>query len=142
MRARGASHRTGQTPGFTLIECLLVCAAAGVLAAVAVPSYQAQERRSARLDAVAALTRVQVAQERHRNLHGEYAADFAALGVASPASPQGRYVLSLTALGTESYRATATAQGLQSRDSDCPTLTLDVASGYPTEGPAPGCWPR
>ena len=55
--------------GFTLVECAVVCAIVGILGAVALPSLRGHELRSARIDAVDALTRLQAAQEQHRLAH-------------------------------------------------------------------------
>jgi type IV pilus assembly protein PilE len=127
---------------FTLIECAVVCAAVAVLAAIAMPAWQGHQLRAARIDAVAALTRVQAAQEQYRSLHGLYASELSALQGVSPTSPQGRYTLALAGTGAESYRATANARGAQARDTECAALTLDVALGFPTTGPSSACWNR
>lgn len=128
--------------GFSLIESLAACAVAALLASAALPSMQGQRLRAGRLDAVAALTRVQAAQEQHHALHGFYAGELAALGLINPNSPQGLYALSLQTHGPEAYRATATPMGRQAHDGPCPALTLDVNKGFPTEGPSSGCWQR
>ena len=137
---RSAGRR--RLAGFTLVECAIACAIAGLLAATALPSLQAQQLRTARIDAVAALARVQAEQEKHRGLHGLYAHDLATLRGVSAASPQGRYTLVLTNTGADSYRATASAIGVQQADSACPTLTLEVTSGFPRHGPTAACWNR
>jgi type IV pilus assembly protein PilE len=131
-----------RSPGHTLVECLTVCAVAALLAAAALPSFHAHQLRAGRLDAVDALTRVQAAQEQHRALHGLYAGDFGALRGTAPSSPQGRYDMELTLTGPESYAARATARGAQAGDSGCTTLTLEVASGFPSAGPSDACWNR
>lgn len=128
--------------GFTLVECAVVCAIAGILAALAVPAFQGHQRRMARIDAVAALTRVQVEQEKHRDLHGLYAVHISALRGVGATSPQGYYRLALSSAGGESYRATATASGAQAQDAACLALTLDVASGFAAQGPSTACWNR
>lgn len=128
--------------GFTLVECATACAIAGVLAATAIPALQGHQLRMARIDAVAALTRVQAEQEKHRQLHGWYAGDLAALRGVAATSPQGRYTLTLSSSGADSYRATATASGRQLQDRPCPALTLDVNSGFPKQGPSAACWNR
>ena len=128
--------------GVTLIECLVVCAVAVLLAGAALPSLLGTKLRSGRLDAVAALTRVQTAQEQHHSLQGLYAAELQALGGISAQSPQGLYTLTLALTGPESYRATATPRGQQAQDRPCPSLTLDVNMGFPSEGPESGCWQR
>lgn len=128
-------------PGFTLVECAAVCAAVAVLGAVAWPAWRAQQLRMGRLDAMAALTGVQQAQERYRAAHGLYAADLSLLR-SSAASSQGRYGMALASLGPDAYRATATAQAAQRADRDCPALTLEVSAGFPQEGPSAACWNR
>lgn len=138
MKAR--TVRCRRHAGFTLVECATACAIAGVLAATAIPSWQDHQLRMARIDAVAALTRVQTEQEKHRNLHGLYAGDLSALRGVGAASPQGRYTLVLTTTGADSYRATATATGVQLQDRACPALTLHVNSGFPKHGPNAACW--
>ena len=126
--------------GFTLIECLLVLAVAAILAGVAVPSYQAHERRAARGDAVRALSRLQAEQESYRAQFGLYTDQLGALQGVGSSSPQGRYRLSLLRSGPEAYRATAQAQGVQLADTECPALTLDVSLGYAHTGPSAACW--
>lgn len=131
-----------QQSGFTLVESATVCALIGVLTAAAIPSFQGHQLRMARLDAVQALTRVQAAQEQHRALHGLYASDLSALRGVPATSPQGRYTIVLSSSGGESYRATASASGVQLQDRACPALTLDVAAGFTNSGPSPACWNR
>jgi type IV pilus assembly protein PilE len=121
---------------------MVVCAMVAVLAAVALPSLRAYGLRAGRLDAVDALTRVQLAQEQHRALHGLYADDLGALRGTAPGSPQGRYSIALARTGPDTYLASATARGAQAGDSDCSALTLEVASGFPREGPSAACWMR
>lgn len=128
--------------GFTLLETLMVCAFAAVLAAVSWPSFRSQDLRAGRVDAVAALTRVQMAQEQHRSAHGMYAGEMRALPGASAQSPQGRYGISLKLLGPEAYVATARALGAQAQDTGCATLTLQVKVGFAQNGPHAGCWQR
>ncbi|HZF80714.1 MAG TPA: type IV pilin protein [Rubrivivax sp.] len=128
--------------GFTLVECATACAVAGLLAASALPSLQGHQLRAARIDAVAALTRVQAEQEKHRELHGLYASDLAVLRGVAPTSAQGRYTLALEKTGADTYRATATAAGVQVKDQACPALTLEVNSGFPRHGPSAACWNR
>jgi type IV pilus assembly protein PilE len=126
--------------GFTLVECATACAIAGVLAATALPSFQGHQLRMARIDAVAALTRVQAEQDKYREQHGLYASDLLALRGVTTVSAQGRYTLVLTSTGVDSYRATATATGVQLQDRACPALTLEVHSGFPKRGPDAACW--
>lgn len=132
-------------PGFTLVEVAAVCAAVGVLTAVALPSYQGYLLRAGRADAVDALTRVQLAQAQHHAAHGLYASELSALrGVPQPLSSQGRYVLALALTGAEGYRATAATRpgGRQATDTECAVLSVEVASGFTHSGPSARCWNR
>lgn len=135
LRRRGA--------GFTLVEVASVCAVAGVLAGLAVPSYLAQLQRARRSDAVAALTRLQAAQERMRSHHGLYSGDFGALQLAAVSSEQ-LYGLAIEITGPESYRASATALpgGAQAGDHECVQLQIDVKNGFVETGPSQRCWNR
>lgn len=129
--------------GYTLTEVAIVCALVGILASIALPSWRARELQAGRLDAVAALTRVQAAQERHRADHGLYAPQLSALRIA-PGSAQGRYALSMELTGPEAYRAEARVRedGPQAADRDCAALTLEVRSGFAQAGPSARCWTR
>lgn len=128
--------------GFTLVECSIAAAAAAILVAIALPSYHGRELKVARLDAVEALTRLQLTQEQYRAAHGLYAHDLQGLRGVAATSGQGRYTLTLQRTGADAYRAVAHAHGVQAKDRDCPEVTLDVAMGFPTYGPKPACWNR
>lgn len=131
-----------QPRGFTLVECAVVCAVLVLMAAVAWPRLQGHTLRAARLDAVQALTQVQVVQEQYRSQHGLYAADLSVLRGVETVSRQGRYTLSVVLTGRDAYRATAQARGTQAGDGECNALTLDVNLGFATAGPGPKCWNR
>ena len=128
--------------GFTLIECMAVLAVLAVAGVLAYPSLRAFDFRAGRLDAVDALTRVQVAQERHRSAHGLYAAELQALSGVWAHSPQGRYAIQLSPNGPEAYLATAKALGTQAEDPGCAIITLQVKQGFAQIGPHSGCWHR
>ena len=128
--------------GFTLVECLAVLAVLAVVGVLAYPSLRAHHFRAGRLDAVEALTRVQVAQERHRSAHGLYAGELLALSGASALSPQGHYRIQLALSGPEDYLAKAQALGTQAEDPGCATITLQVKQGFAQIGPHSGCWHR
>jgi len=139
----GLRRLRGDNAGFTLVEVACVCAVVGVLASVALPSYQASLQHARRSDAVAALTRLQAAQERMRAHHGLYSSDFGALQVAAVSSEQ-LYGLAIELTGPDSYRASATALagGAQAGDHACAQLQIDVKSGFVETGPSPRCWNR
>jgi type IV pilus assembly protein PilE len=128
--------------GITLVEVLTAGAIAALLATLALPRLQGHDRRAARLDAVQALTRVQMAQEQYRSAHGLYAGELAPLRGVADTSPLGRYTISLALEGGEAYVATAHARGAQAQDPGCATLTLRVRQGFAQTGPDAGCWLR
>jgi type IV pilus assembly protein PilE len=131
--------------GFTLVELLVACSVAAVLAAVALPGFQAQWRQAQRADAVAALLQLQQAQEQYRAHHGMYADTLPALqGVPQGISAQGHYRLVLQRLEGEVYsaRAEALADSPQAGDTPCAVLTLRVNAGFAQPGPSARCWNR
>lgn len=128
--------------GVTLVEVLTALVIAALLAAVALPSLRGHDFRAGRLDAVQALTRLQMAQEQHRNAHGLYASNLAALLGVTERSAQGRYAISMAWAGGEAYVASARALGAQAEDPGCATLTLNVKQGFAQVGPHAGCWLR
>jgi type IV pilus assembly protein PilE len=137
-------HARLSAHGFTLAELCVVLAVAGVLASVAWPSLQAQLQRGRRADAVAALMRVQIAQEGHRANHGLYASQLGALaGAAAPRSQEGLYDIQLDG-GGDRYeaRATARADGAAAGDVACATLRLQVREGIADFAPSARCWNR
>jgi type IV pilus assembly protein PilE len=134
--------RPADDRGFTLVEVLVVCVLVAVLAAVALPTFTQRNLRTGRLDAVAALMRVQSTQEQYRSLHGMYAGELSVLQGAAPVSTQGLYAITLERAGPDAFVATASARGRQASDSACSLITLRVTQGFPTEGPAPDCWQR
>lgn len=130
--------------GFTLVELCIVLAVAGLLAAAAWPSYRTQWLRAQRADAVAALLRVQLAQESHRAHHGIYAAQLGALqGAGAPRSAEGRYDIALLG-GGAAYQAVATARdaGVAAGDAACAELRLQVHDGVTEYAPSARCWNR
>jgi type IV pilus assembly protein PilE len=138
--------------GFTLIEVMIVVAIVAILATIALPSYQDSVRKSRRADAVLALQRIQIEQEKFRAECPSYATGFNTTRVCATASPvsyllplantspDGYYNLSLTGSQT-GFTATATATGSQTADTACPTLTLTV-NGLTFNRTPPECWTR
>jgi len=129
--------------GLTLLECLAAVAVVGILAAAAIPSQLAQLQRSRRLDAVAALTKLQIAQESYRARYGSYAAELAPLA-AGERSPEGLYRLAVADAGADAVTliARASADGAQHGDSECLEITLRLNQGLADAGPSGRCWNR
>ena len=142
--------------GVTLLEVMIVVVIVALLATIAYPSYQDSVRKSRRADGAAALTQVQLAQEKLRascrfyaaNLAGANnvcGADAAGSTIRSPAArPDGYYVVSLSGASATGYTATATGQGDQANDEaggvTC-TLVLTVSAANPNGVRTPAdCW--
>jgi type IV pilus assembly protein PilE len=130
--------------GFTLFEVLVAAAIAAVLISLAVPPFLHSQTKARRADAVAALMKLQFAQEQYRAHHGSYAPQLAVLRGAAPASEGGLYDIVLDQAAGERYRARALARAdrAQSADRECAEITIAVDGGIASFGPLPRCWGR
>jgi type IV pilus assembly protein PilE len=142
--------------GITLIELMIVIVIVGILAAVAYPTYMSQLRKSRRSEAVAALTSVELAQEKLRAscpFYGQIlggasnicGADAANSTLRAPTtSENGRYTITLANADDLSYTATATAVGDQANDEAAGVtctmvITVNAANPDGVRTP-PACW--
>lgn len=134
--------------GWTLSELMVSLAVMGVLAAVALPSFQAQQRQARRTDAQSALQQLQLDQARWRGQHDSHASDLPSLGWPSDRSPGGHYRIAIEQASSESYVLSATPLGAQAKDSACNPMRLQllhtatvVLSSGPDLTADPGrCW--
>ena len=135
--------------GVTMMELVTVVAIVAILSSVAVASYRNYLLRAHRTDASTALLRIQVAEEKFFLQNNTYTIDItdappAGLGVGSP-TPNGFYTLVVAAdpstnnIAT-SYLATATATGSQTKDTACPTLTINDQGQHGPVATATTCW--
>lgn len=111
--------------GFTLIELMIVVAIVGILAAIAIPAFNEQMRKSRRSEAMQALSDMQLKQEHWRANHATYGT-LADMG--SPTNPY--YTLTITGNNANNYviTATPTAGGAQAGDR-CGNFILTNANG-------------
>lgn len=124
--------------GFTLIELMIVIAVVGILAGVAVPSFQTPLYKARRTDGITALLQLQMSQEQWRSGNTRYASlsDLR----APTASGMRYYTLAVADPTASGYSLIATATGAQAGDRLCRVLRITVANGQATH--ASGADPR
>lgn len=110
--------RTGaKQHGFTLIELMITVAIVGILAAIAIPSYQNYIQRSRRTDGQSALMKLQQAQERYRLSNTSYGT---LSQIGTPATtPGGFYTISVDVVSSTGFSASVSPIGVQAADSSC-----------------------
>lgn len=118
--------------GFTLIELMVALAVTGILLAVALPSFMDSIRKGRRSEAFAALSALQLAQERWRSNNALYTQNLSDLSLTSPTGPGGYYELTVVGSTATATGYVATANGRvssQVNDGQCAKLSVQVDRG-------------
>ena len=123
--------------GFSLIELMITIVVVGILAAIALPAYTNQLRKSSRAEAQSFMTTAAGNQQQYLLNRRAYASLLADLGATVPGDLNGKYTFAVAASNgpPPSFTVTATAVGAQALDA-CPTLVIDNAGN---KTPA-ACW--
>ncbi|NRA83452.1 MAG: prepilin-type N-terminal cleavage/methylation domain-containing protein [Gammaproteobacteria bacterium] len=113
--------------GFSIIELMTVVILIGVLAAIALPSYQYAVRKSRRSEAHHGLIKMQLEQENYRMLNVVYADDFGSGINDVKAHSASYYQIEITDDSATTYTLTAKAitDKPQAGDTGCTEITLN-----------------
>lgn len=108
-----------RTQGFTLTELVVTVGIIGILAAIALPSYQDSIRKGRRGDAKAELSRLAQAEEKWRVTHTAYGDD-----TKITLTNSSYYNFAITSSTATAFTITATPQGDQANDV-CAILSIN-----------------
>ena len=131
------------TQGYTLIECMVVVIILGILAAIAIPSYESYLQRSRRSDATSSLMRVSLEQARYQADNMTYASSLVALGYAGASvdSDHGYYTIAVKGATATTFTATATPKVGTTQESDsCGTFSITQAWPNNLSAAEKACW--
>lgn len=136
------------TRGFTLIEIMIVVALIGILASIALSSYQSHARKTRRYAAQSCL------MEQAQYLERYYTTAKNPMSYADAVLPNATcksnlasyYVFSLPAAlnSSQAFSVQAAATGGQTGDTSCLTMALNqsaLQSSSSATGATTGCWP-
>ena len=136
--------------GFTLIELMIVLVVAAIIISIAIPTYNAQMRKSRRSDALVALQQLALLQEQFRANNPLYGTTLAAIN-GTAVGTLTHYTVTITfdgGLGNNgsNFILTATAKSGDDQNNDrgagsvtCTPLVLTSLNGSSSKSPT-ACW--
>lgn len=142
-----AKNEMKRQSGFTLIELMIVVAVVAILAAIAYPAYLSYVQKARRSDAMDALAKVRIEEEKWRANHTSFTEDITNLGFSNTTgnTREGYYTVSITASSATGTDFTATAVpvagGPQDGDS-CGTFVVNRAGPDYSGTADASCWAR
>lgn len=137
--------------GFSLIEVMIVMVIIGILMLVAVPGYQESMKKSRRADGMRDLIELTARQERFYAQYSRYTDDIDSkdgLNFERTTSAEGHYDLEVVTCPGEDaddfsacYVLQAVPRGVQEKDTDCATLSVDSKGQRSASGTlGSACW--
>jgi type IV pilus assembly protein PilE len=134
--------------GLTLIEIMVVVALVGILASIALTSYQSQTRKTRRYAAQSCLIEQAQYMERYytsaSNPMTYTGAELPSATCKTNLASYYAFSLPAAANSSQAFSVQAVASGTQTGDTDCLTLALNSAaqqSSSSATASTTGCWP-
>jgi type IV pilus assembly protein PilE len=128
--------------GFSLIELMVVVAVIAIIVGIGYPSYLGYMQKTRRTDGIAALNHDAMFMESCRSEKATYVGCKDETRFLAQ-SEKGNYTIVANPVTASSYTLTATAIGVQAKDSKCTKLTLTAQGTRGYTGSAPDvatCW--
>lgn len=123
--------------GFTLIELMITVIIIGIIAAIALPSYQEQVRKTRRTNAQADLLELAAYMERHYGENFSYTAAALPFNESPKEGDSKYYDLAISAVAADSFTLSATPKNAQASDR-CGTMTVDETGDHTAQDN--NCW--